>query len=205
MGTTCGGHVPVIQGEDDVDEQKGEGDFAIETEPYKARWHKHLSFVFLRTLGGSDRILPPQSFLLGWQPLSTTREKNNEESKRVQRLARSEQKQCYFNARKVMRSLPDYSDASYVEGFCVTPDGLVFEHGWIIKDGKVVDPTIVGDAIYFPGLEFVGREQSRAFLQTEWGRRFHGRPFYEAFGVGGCESPSFMQASKQAKLYLLPK
>ena len=117
----------------------------------------------------------------------------------------SDPNQCYWNARKVIRSLPDYSEASYVEGYLVTQDGAIFEHGWMIKDGKIVDPTVLDDATYFPGLEFIGREQIRAFLQTEWGSKFHGRPFHRAFGDFGFESPGFVQAFLQARQWLLAR
>ena len=73
----------------------------------------------------------------------------------------------------------------------------------MVKDGRIVDPTILDDATYFPGLEFGGVEQLRAFLQTEWGSRCHGRPFHLAFGGLGFKSPSFAQAFRQARQCLL--
>lgn len=193
---------PKIEGEGEVDEQY-KPDFTIETEPYKGAWHKYLPFVFLQGPIVSDKMSPPPAFLLRWQPATTVDEKDETESERVASIVGSEANQCYWNARKVIRSLPGYSDATYIEGFVVTHDGAIFEHGWIIKDGKIVDPTILHETTYFPGLEFRGREQIREFLQTEWGSRFNGYPFHKAFGDGGFESPSFVQAFRQARQCLL--
>ncbi len=37
-------------------------------------------------------------------------------------------------------------------------DGFAIEHGWIEKDGMVIDPTLPTDEIvYFPGLRFRGQ------------------------------------------------
>jgi hypothetical protein len=193
---------PKIEGEGEVDEQYMP-DISIEMEPYEADRHEHLPFVLLQGPIVSDEMSPPPAFLLRWQPSVTADEKDKTESDRVVRIVGSERNQCYWNARKVIRSLPDYSDATYVEGFVVTHDGAIFEHGWIIKDGKIVDPTIPQETTYFPGLEFRGRQQIREFLQTDWGSRFHGRPFHRAFGDFGFESPSFVQAFQQARQCLL--
>jgi len=104
----------------------------------------------------------------------------------------------------VIRSLPDYSEAIYVEGFIVTEEGACFEHGWIIKDGKVIDPTLPSDdASYFAGLEFAGRDGIRKFLLTKWGSKWNGSPYYRAFGWNpGLDSPIFLQAFNQAMKHL---
>jgi hypothetical protein len=70
---------------------------------------------------------------------------------------------------------------------------------------KDIDPTILDDTAYFPGLEFKGSEQIREFLHTEWGSRANGRPFHKAFGIDGLESPHFEDAFRQAKQYLVSK
>lgn len=177
-------------------------EFAIETEDFNADWHGDLPLVVLAGPLAPTDALPPASFLSGWEPTSKTDETDKIESERAARIVGSEPNQCYWNARKVIRALPDYSDAFYVEGFVVTHEGAVFEHGWIVKDGKIVDPTILEDTTYFPGLEFQGSDQIREFLETEWGNRANGRPFHHAFGKGGVGSPSFVASFRQAKHHL---
>ncbi|MEX1028147.1 MAG: hypothetical protein WD049_09110 [Candidatus Paceibacterota bacterium] len=174
-------------------------DCDVEAVSYDALHHRGLSFISLPAAAFEARTLPPE-FLSGWQPSSSADEKDTVESKRVAMLLDAEPKQCYFNARRVLRSLPDYSDASYVEGCAVFHGSVTGEHGWLIKDGKIIDPSVLDEAtLYFPGLEFSGRDQVRAFLQTERGRRCHGHPFHYAFGSFGRESTSFRQARDAAK------
>ncbi len=185
----------------EIDEVMGQPDFEIETHSYEDKRHKDLPFVRLHDLVVPDDMPPTQEFLSGWQPSSTANTTNKRESARVGRLVNAEERQCYFNARKVMRSLPDYRNACYVEGYFVWPDGVIGEHAWLVKDGKIVDPTISHDHAYFPGLEFCGREEIQAFLQTPWGSSVSGRPFHCAFGFGGLDSPSFLAASQQAREY----
>ena len=180
-------------------------EFAIETEDFNEDWHGDMPLVVLEGPLFPTEASPPASFLSGWEPTSKTEETDTLESERVARIVGSEPNQCYWNARKVIRALPDYAEAFYVEGFVVTHEGAIFEHGWIVKDGKIVDPTILDDTTYFPGLEFQGSDQIREFLDTEWGSRANGRPFHKAFGTGGLESPHFKEAFQQARHCLLSK
>jgi hypothetical protein len=99
---------PEIEGEGEVDEQY-KPDYTIETEPYKAAWHKHLPFVFLQEPIVSDKMSPPPGFLSGWQPSSTVDGKDRKESERVGSIVGSEPNRCYWNARKVIRSLPIFA------------------------------------------------------------------------------------------------
>jgi hypothetical protein len=172
----------------------------IEHFPYNPGKSNHLPFVTLsNTMALEDRPVPLDDSSR-WHPSVVANEKDKMESKRVGSMVNVEANQCYFNARKVMRSLPDYSEATYVEGFIVTEDGACFEHGWIVKDGKIIDPTLPnGDDSYFSGLEFAGREGIRQFLSTQVGIRFSNHPFHEAFGWNpGRDCPIFLQAFKQA-------
>ena len=186
----------------EIDEVIDQSKCKIETNTYDHDLHRTLPFVRLHSLVVPDDMPPTQEFLSGWQPSSTGNKKNKRESVRVGRLVKAEEKQCYFNARKVMRSLPDYRNARYVEGYFVGNNGLIGEHGWIVKDGEIVDPTLFGDVAYFPGLEFCGREQIQAFLRTPWGNSVSGRAFHFAFRFGGCHSPSFLAAYRQAFKYM---
>ena len=80
------------------------------------------------------------------------------ESQRLKKIMGSKAKQCYGNAFRVVLTVPEYADAEYVEGLMVN-SGLVFEHGWVEKDGVIVDPTLPEQPlIYFPGLRFRGQQ-----------------------------------------------
>jgi hypothetical protein len=110
--------------------------------------------------------------------------------------------QCWFNARKAILRLPEYAEAGYVEGWAVVGGGMLLEHGWVAKDGAVIDPTLPTDeAVYFPGLEFPGRAGIEAFLATKEGRKCKKTPFFYAYGWGGRDSPGYQQAFKDALAY----
>lgn len=174
------------------------GDFTLAVELHDDRCQS-LPVVSL----DGQRPLPPSSFLSGWQPHSAVAAKDEAESKRVAQLVGAIPNNCYCNARAVMRSLPDYSDAVYSEGYVVTGEGELYEHGWVVRDEAIVDPTFLGKATYFPGLAFTGRSGIRAFLNNRWGSRFHGWPFHQAFGHFGSESDSFQESFRRAREFLL--
>jgi hypothetical protein len=72
-------------------------------------------------------------------------------------VVRARPQQCYYNAFQVIQQIPEYADAEYVEGMAVNKHGLELEHGWVEKDGMVVDPTLPEvELSYFPGLRFKG-------------------------------------------------
>lgn len=52
------------------------------------------------------------------------------------------QRECYLNALRAS-SIVDASEVLYVEGyaFLSTLPGLGLEHGWLLCDGKIIDPT----------------------------------------------------------------
>lgn len=105
-----------------------------------------------------------RAFLCGWQPTSQAAEKDVEESKRVAKRIRAVPKRCWFNARKAVLKLDEYADASLIEGWVFRIGATAIEHGWIVKDGKVIDPTLCEKPIvYFPGLEFRGRKEIKEF------------------------------------------
>ncbi len=142
-----------------------------------------------------------KQFLQGWQPVSCPTEKDAAESIRVGRKIRAAMQQCWYNARRVIRKLDEYADASYVEGWACLPYPI--EHGWIVHQNKIIDPTLSDpSAIYFPGLEFQGRTGIDEFLATPKGKACKKTPFLYAFGRGGMQSESFKRCYEQAMSYL---
>jgi hypothetical protein len=137
-----------------------------------------------------------------WLPLSPDGPKDVAESRRVGRAIRAAMKQCWFNARKAVMRLPDYAEAGYVEGWAVVGGGLLLEHGWVAKDGAIIDPTLPEDQIvYFPGLEFPGRAGIEAFLATKDGKECKKTPFFYSYGWGGKHHAGYQQAFHDAKAY----
>jgi hypothetical protein len=159
--------------------------------------------AWLRKRNGFGSGAEERRFFEGWQPITSPVRVDEEESERVGRRVGAIPKQCWFNARKVVQKLGEYSEASYVEGIAVclkTNRGFLFEHGWVCQpDGTVIDPTLPRDCLaYFPGLEFVGRAGIKAFRTTPEGRKRMRSPFFYAFGWGGEHSPSFSAARDRA-------
>jgi len=77
-----------------------------------------------------------------------------------------------------------YAKADYVEGMAVL-GGLPIEHGWVEKEGVIIDPTLPDDqGEYFPGLRFQGECGLAKALQ-----RFKRRelPFFYHYGWGGVD------------------
>ena len=152
----------------------------------------------------SDTTLPTPAphVLHDWQPTSVAVEKDHAESKRVCRAIRAAVKQCWLNARKAIERLDEYAEARYVEGWIVSGSGALIEHGWVVNNGKIIDPTLPEMVVtYFPGLEFMGRRGVAAFLQTPMGREHKADPFHYAFGWGGGDSPSYQKAFREAMDY----
>jgi hypothetical protein len=145
-------------------------------------------------------------FFSSQRPVSTTVGINKEESVRVGRAVRAIPKQCWFNARKAILKLEDYATASYIEGWVVLDGGLWIEHGWVVRDDEVIDPTLPdGVVAYFPGLEFRGREEIHAFLASPQGREYRQSPFFYAYGWGGRHSQSMQAAMKNAEHFATDK
>jgi hypothetical protein len=97
-----------------------------------------------------------------------------------------------LNAYRVIQYVPGYAGADYVEGIAVF--GLVpIQHGWVEKDGVIVDPTLpLKPAVYFPGLRFKGELGLSLALQ-----RFETAelPFFHQLGPYGIDSPEFRAAA----------
>jgi hypothetical protein len=114
------------------------------------------------------------------------------ESQRVGKLVRAKAGQCYLNAYRVIQYVPGYADADYVEGMAVF--GLAaIQHGWVEKDGVIVDPTLpLKPAVYFPGLRFKGELGLSLALQRLETAEL---PFFYQLGPDGIDSPEFRAAA----------
>jgi hypothetical protein len=131
-------------------------------------------------------------FLQGWKPTTTAKTKEVEESRRVGKAIKAIPKQCWFNARKAIQKLDEYAGASLVEGWALIRGVMPIEHGWIARNGFIIDPTLPDDEmVYYPGLEFRGRAEIEHFLSIPQGKKCKKTPFFFAFGWGGMLSPSF--------------
>lgn len=151
----------------------------------------------------TDYTTEERQFFQRWQATTMATEKDKVESHRVRKIVGAAMKQCWFNARKVILLLDEYADASYVEGWAVSPEGAIYEHGWVVRNGKVIDTTLPdNDWVYFGGLEFKGRKEIEEFLQTPLGKKHKKDPFLYAFGWGGCESPGYMKAFENARAFI---
>jgi hypothetical protein len=125
------------------------------------------------------------------------------ESKRTRKLVGAKAKQCYLNAFHVIQEVEGYANADYVEGIAVIEGVIEIEHGWVEKDGVVVDPTLpLDDLVYFAGLRFRGQQELAEGLQIP---RPSGTtedfPIFYRFGWGGIESPEFRAALVAANRY----
>jgi len=129
--------------------------------------------------------------------------KNIPESERTKKRIKARAKNCYSNAFRVVTFLPEYADATYVEGLAVLPSGVLIEHGWVAKNGEVIDPTLTGDGItYFPGLRFEGeRGIARAMAIPKPEYTTEDLPIFYRFGWGGNDNPEFRQARNLAMAY----
>jgi hypothetical protein len=143
-----------------------------------------------------DTTTPEEAaFYSQWQPVSTATEKDLVESRRVAQLINAVPKQCWWNARRAILKLDKYSEASLIEGWALVEGVLAIEHGWIVNNGAIIDPTLPDDPIqYFPGLEFRGRREIQEFLGTPRGRKCKRTAMFFAFGWAGMNSPSFRRS-----------
>lgn len=152
-----------------------------------------------RQLGHTDDDL---AFFRTHQPTSGSPPKDEGASEELGRRIRAVPKQCWFNARRAVMRLKDFAEASYVEGWSVLDSGLWIEHGWVVRDGALLDPTLpTRVAAYFPGLEFCGRQEIKDFLATSQGKKCKGSPFLFAYGWGGWFSPTMCKAQADATEY----
>lgn len=109
-------------------------------------------------------------------------------------------KRCWHNSHKVVTRHPDYRDAVYVEGYAVNPAGLLMEHGWLEKDGAVIDPTLPAKPYrYFAGLRIAGRDAVlETFRRIPKGPGTEKIPLLMRFGWGGDLHPGLRTAWREA-------
>jgi len=107
--------------------------------------------------------------------------------------------QCFYNSFKVLFYIPEYSEATYIEGMAILKGKLLLEHGWVEKDGEIIDPTLPdNDILYFPGLRFEGiLGLSKALRIPKDGTEDF--PIFYRFGWGGRDSPEFSAARETAQ------
>lgn len=131
-------------------------------------------------------------------------QKNKPESCRVGTEIHATRQRCFFNAFRAVTALSDYQNATYVEGIAVTTAGLILEHGWVERDGEIVDPTINDEhLVYFPGLRYQGAAGLSQAI-TKVPKQFEScedLPIFYRFGFGGENCPEMTQAREQAKAY----
>ena len=99
--------------------------------------------------------------------------------------------QCWYSAKRALAHLD--ARARYVEGWAVTTDGLVVEHGWCQAGGRIIDSALPGaELTYFAGLCFDA-------LQLEMLDRDPYTPIaWQLYGRGGCENPEYVAAFEAA-------
>lgn len=151
-----------------------------------------LSHFFPASLG---RFSVDQVIRVSMNKREKDMKKNTVESQRVGKLVRAKTHQCYLNAFRVIQNVPEYADADYVEGMALF-DFFPIEHGWVEKDGVVIDPTLPLDqGVYFPGLRFQGQRGLADALQIRKRyRTAEDLPIFYRFGWGGIDSPEFRAA-----------
>lgn len=139
------------------------------------------------------------TFFQTYPPSCVSPPKDEAGSERLGQRIRAVPKQCWFNSRRAVMRLKDFAGTSYVEGWAVCDSGMMMEHGWVVRDGVLLDPTLpTGVDAYFPGLEFRGRNEISAFLATSRGRKCKRSPFFFAYGWGGWCSPTMRKAQADA-------
>jgi hypothetical protein len=92
----------------------------------------------------------------------------NEELSKIAAV-RTKAQSCWRNSFSALTSLPDLAGAEYIEGWVVTKGShQIIEHGWLEKDGAVVDPTLPGQIeAYFAGLRFSAAQGLQVFDRAE--------------------------------------
>jgi hypothetical protein len=147
----------------------------------------------------AEQSAEDRAFYQAFPPTSEPARKDIAESQRVAKAIWAKLAGCWWNARRTILELEGYASAAYIEGWVVTLDGHLFKHGWIVKGGSIIDPTLtVKTLVYFPGLEFAGREGIATFSATPQGQPYKMEPFHHAFGWKGWSSPAYKRAFQRA-------
>lgn len=95
---------------------------------------------------------------------------NLEGSQELRSRIRPEPQACWKNSIIALRVIEELAEAVYVEGWSVTQEGLVIEHGWLEFDGAVLEPTVeVPFKAYFPGVRYT-LGTVKWFMGGRWSR-----------------------------------
>jgi hypothetical protein len=98
---------------------------------------------------------------------------NLEGSLALQKRLPGEPKACWKNSICALYAVDWLSLALYVEGWTITQEGLVIDHGWLELDGRVIEATVeVPFRAYFAGVRY-----TRAEVKWFMGRRSRYTPF----------------------------
>ena len=159
------------------------GDSGLGAVPHERRYAK------TGRVSGSEN-LPEKRAIVAIMPENLDRE----ESVRLRSRMKLQAKECYHNAKRVIMRLEGYRTATYVEGFAATVLGIAVEHAWVVREGRIIDPTLPEHVEeYFPGIVVDGRDGLETFY-LEHGREFSRCPLFHAFGWGGADHSGFREA-----------
>jgi len=126
---------------------------------------------------------------------SNNQRKDVAESARVAQEIWAVPQHCYDNASRVIEDVPGYESADYVEGYAIYKSHSI-EHGWVEKNGVIVDPTLPRDVLtYIPGLRFTGRtglEEAKQIPKPKHTSKDF--PIFYRFGWAGQEHPEMKAA-----------
>jgi hypothetical protein len=88
-----------------------------------------------------------------------------------------------------------------VEGIAVV-DGMCVEHGWVERDGEILDPTLPQEELVsFPGLRFEGEPAIAERIQRPKPNSVEDLPFFTRYGRDGLDSLELRSAWIQALDY----
>jgi hypothetical protein len=91
--------------------------------------------------------------------------------------------------------------------FAINERGYLIEHGWVEKEGIVIDPTLPLEELrYIAGLRFRGQSgigEAMVIPKSEYTEE--DLPFFYRFGWAGSGNPDFAKARADAEAIVLDK
>lgn len=121
-------------------------------------------------------------------------------SKHYANATQAQFKNCWGNSFTVVNALPD---ALYVEGWAVNRSGMIFEHGWVQYNGRIIDTMLWLDEglRYFSALCFTFQAAKRAAARKTKTMKKGELPIVWRYGSGGGNHPDYMKAYQHASAY----
>jgi hypothetical protein len=121
-------------------------------------------------------------------------------SKHYANAAQMQSKNYRGHAFMVVQLLPD---ALYVEGFAVSRNGVVFEHGWVQYNGRIIDALRWDDedTKYFPARHFTFPEARRLASRKTKTRQVGKLPVVWCHGQCDDKHPEYIKAHQDASAY----